>query len=392
MDLFDKCESYYKKVEEAINQGYYPYFKPIESEASNWVTIKGEKYLMLGSNNYLGLTNDPRLKEAGIEAIRKYGTGCTGSRFLNGTLDLHLELEEKLAKFFNKDDCIVFSTGYQTNLGIISALVGKNEYVITDKLDHASIVDGCRLSFGNVKRFLHNNMASLERVLKSLPKNSGKLIVVDGVFSMEGDICNLPEIINLAKKYNARVLVDDAHGIGVLGENGRGTAEHFGLEAEVDLIMGTFSKSFATIGGFVVGEKKVIAYIRHNARSLIFSASLPPASVAVALKALEIIKNEPERRRHLWRITEKMRKGLKELGYDTGNSVTPIIPIIIGEDMKTLKFWLSLFKNKIFANPVIPPAVPPNRSLIRTSYMATHTEEDVDFALEVFKKLKFNKG
>jgi 8-amino-7-oxononanoate synthase len=392
MDLFDKCENYYKKVEEAINQGYYPYFKPIESEASNWVTINGEKYLMLGSNNYLGLTNDPRLKEAGIEAIRKYGTGCTGSRFLNGTLDLHLELEEKLAKFFNKDDCIVFSTGYQTNLGIISALVGKDEYVITDKLDHASIVDGCRLSFGNVKRFLHNNMASLERVLKSLPKNSGKLIVIDGVFSMEGDICNLPEIIDLARKYNARVLLDDAHGIGVLGENGRGTAEYFGLESEVDLIMGTFSKSFATIGGFVVGEKKVITYIRHNARSLIFSASLPPASVAVALKALEIIKNEPERRRHLWKITEKMRKGLKELGYDTGNSVTPIIPIIIGEDLKTLKFWFSLFKNKIFANPVIPPAVPPNRSLIRTSYMATHTEEDIVFALKIFEKLKFEEG
>ncbi|MCS7250384.1 MAG: pyridoxal phosphate-dependent aminotransferase family protein [candidate division WOR-3 bacterium] len=388
MDLFNKCEIYYKKVEEAINQGYYPYFKPISSEASNWVTINGERYLMLGSNNYLGLTNDPRVKEAAIKAVEKYGTGCTGSRFLNGTLDLHLELEEKLAKFFNKNDCIVFSTGYQTNLGIISSLVGKNDYVITDKLDHASIIDGCKLSSGTVKRFPHNNMASLERILKSLPKNSGKLIVVDGVFSMEGDVCNLPEIISLKEKYGARVLLDEAHAIGVLGENGRGTAEHFGLEDKVDLIMGTFSKSFATIGGFVVGEKKVIAYIRHNARSLIFSASLPPASLGAALKVLEIIQTEPERRKNLWKITEKMRKGLKELDYDIGNSVTPIIPIIIGEDMKTLKFWQNLFKNKIFTNPVIPPAVPPNRSLIRTSYMATHTEEDIDFALEVFKKLR----
>ncbi|MDW8114406.1 MAG: pyridoxal phosphate-dependent aminotransferase family protein [candidate division WOR-3 bacterium] len=388
MDLFDKCEVYYKKVEEAINQGYYPYFKPIESEASNWVTINGEQYLMLGSNNYLGLTNDPRVKEAAIEAVQKYGTGCTGSRFLNGTLDLHLELEEKLAKFFKKDDCIVFSTGYQTNLGIISSLVGKKDYVITDKLDHASIIDGCKLSFGSVKRFSHNDMIGLERILKSLPKNSGKLIVVDGVFSMEGDLCDLPEIVRLKEKYNARLLLDEAHAVGVLGENGRGTAEHFGLEDKVDLIMGTFSKSFATIGGFVVGEKKVIAYIRHNARSLIFSASLPPASLGAVLKVLEIIQKEPERRENLWKITEKMRKGLKELDYDTGNSVTPIIPIIIGEDMKTLKFWQALFKNKIFTNPVIPPAVPPNRSLIRTSYMATHKEEDIDFALEVFKKLR----
>ncbi|MEO0097528.1 MAG: pyridoxal phosphate-dependent aminotransferase family protein [candidate division WOR-3 bacterium] len=387
MDLFAKCEIYYKKVEEAITKGYYPYFTPIESETNNWVIINGKKYLMLGSNNYLGLTNDPRLKEAAIEAVKKYGTGCTGSRFLNGTLDLHLELEEKLARFFNRDDCIVFSTGYQTNLGIISSLVSKNDYVITDKLDHASIIDGCKLSFGNVKRFPHNNMASLERILKSLPKNSGKLIVVDGVFSMEGDLCNLPEITDLAEKYNARILVDEAHAVGVMGENGRGTVEYFGLENKIDLIMGTFSKSFATIGGFVVGEKKVISYIRHNARSLIFSAALPPASVAAAAKALEIIQNEPKRRKHLWKITEKMREGLKKLGYNTGESVTPIIPIIIGEDMKTLKFWHLLFENQIFANPVIPPAVPPNRSLIRTSYMAIHTEEDIDFALEVFKKL-----
>ncbi len=387
MDLFDKCEIYYKRVEEALTKGYYPYFIPIESETSNWVVINGKKYLMLGSNNYLGLTNDPRLKEAAIEAVKKYGTGCTGSRFLNGTLDLHLEIEKRLAKFFNRDDCIVFSTGYQTNLGIISSLVSKNDYVITDKLDHASIIDGCKLSFGNVKRFPHNNMTSLERILKSLPKNSGKLIVVDGVFSMEGDLCNLPEIVNLAEKYNARILVDEAHAVGVLGKNGRGTVEHFGLEDKVDLIMGTFSKSFATIGGFVVGEKKVISYIRHNARSLIFSAALPPASVAAALKALEIIQTEPERRRHLWKITEKMREGLKKLGYNTGESVTPIIPIIIGEDIKTLKFWRLLFENQIFANPVIPPAVPPNRSLIRTSYMAIHTEEDIDFALGVFKNL-----
>lgn len=392
MDLFDKCYEYYPIVERAKKTGFYPYFQPIQSEPDREVVIKGKRLLMFGSNNYLGLTNHPKLKERAIAAIEKYGTGCTGSRFLNGTLDLHEELERNLAEFFKKEDCIVFSTGFQTNLGVISALVRRGDCAITDKLDHASIVDGCQLSFGQVKRFIHNDMEDLEKVLKGIPKEKGKLIIVDGVFSMEGDIANLPEICRLAKKYNCRVMVDDAHAVGVLGKNGRGTAEHFGLEEEVDLIMGTFSKSFATIGGFVVGEKRVITFIRHQARSLIFSASIPPPAVATVLAALEIIKNEPERRERLWRNTNKMLKGLKGMGYNIGNSCTPIIPIIIGDDYKTIQFWHNLYEAGLFTNPVIPPAVPSGRSLIRTSYMANHTDEDLDRALEIFEKVGKKMG
>ncbi len=392
MDLFDKCLKYYPIVERAKRTGFYPYFRALDSEPDRRVAINGKELIMLGSNNYLGLTTHPKLKEAAIKAIEKYGTGCTGSRFLNGTLDLHEELEHRLAEFFRKDDCIVFSTGFQTNLGVISSLVRKGDVAIVDKLDHASIVDGCQLSYGRSVRFLHNDMKDLERVLSSLDKNCGKLIIVDGIFSMEGDIIDLPNVIKLAKKYKARVMIDDAHSVGVLGKRGAGTADHFGLDDQVDLIMGTFSKSFATIGGFVVGDKKVITYIRHQARPLIFSASIPPPAVATVLAALEIIKNEPERRERLWKNTNKMLTGFKKLGYNTGTSCTPVIPLIIGDDTKAINFWHDLYEGGIFANPVIPPAVPPGRSLIRTSYMATHTDEDLDEALDIFEKVGKKAG
>ncbi len=387
MSIFDKCIQYYPIVERAKRTGFYPYFRAIDSEPDRRVVIKGKELLMFGSNNYLGLTTHPKLKKAAIDAIEKYGTGCTGSRFLNGTLDLHEELEAKLADFFGKEDCIVFSTGFQTNLGTVSAIARKGDVLITDKLDHASIVDGCRLSFGAVKRYPHNSMKDLNKVLHGIKKDAGKLIVVDGIFSMEGDIVDLPGIVKLAKEYGAQVMVDDAHAVGVLGEHGAGTAEHFGLEDSVDLIMGTFSKSFATIGGFIVGEKKVITFIRHQARALIFSASIPPPAAATVLAALEIIKQEPERRKKLWHNTNKMLKGLKEIGYDIGSSETPIIPLMIGDDTKTINFWHELYENGIFANPIIPPAVPPGRSLIRTSYMATHTDEDLDEAIDIYKKV-----
>jgi 8-amino-7-oxononanoate synthase len=379
-------------VRDAVETGFYPYFKPIQSQPDRWVMIDGHRLLMLGSNNYLGLTTDPRLKAAAIKAIEQYGTGCTGSRFLNGTLDIHEELEDRLARFFKKEGCIAFSTGFQTNLGIISALVRKGDFVITDRYDHASIVDGCRLSFGEARRFLHNDMASLKRVLEGLPANSGKLIAVDGIFSMEGDIAPLPQILKLAKEYGVKVLVDDAHAIGVLGERGAGTAEHFGLEAEVDLIMGTFSKSFASLGGFVAGAHEIITYIQHQARALIFSASMPPPAVATVLAALKIIEEEPERRKKLWHNAHKMLDGLKRLGFDTGNAESPIIPIIIGDQDQTINFWHSLYEAGLFTNPVIPPAVPPKRCLIRTSYMATHTDEDLDQALEIFSKVGKNVG
>ena len=387
MDLFNKCLQYYPIVDTAKKAGYYPYFIPLNSEPDRRVTIDGKELVMLGSNNYLGLTTDPRLKAAAREAIDKYGTGCTGSRFLNGTLDLHVQLEHELAEFYGKEDCLVFSTGYQTNLGTISALVRKHDIVVADKLDHASIMDGCKMSYGAVKRFVHNDPESLDRVLAKQPEDAGKLVVVDGVFSMEGDLAPLDKLVPIAKKHNARFLVDDAHGVGVVGDSGRGTAAHFGVEDDVDLIMGTFSKSFACIGGYVVGDHKTITFIRHNARSMIFSASIPPPAVATVLAALNIMKTEPERRERLWRTARKMIDGLSGMGYDIGNTETPIIPLHIGEDMKCLNFWRALYDGGIFANPVLPPAVPPNRSLIRTSYMATHTEEDTDRALELFRSV-----
>uniref|UniRef100_A0A7C6EJM2 Aminotransferase class I/II-fold pyridoxal phosphate-dependent enzyme n=1 Tax=candidate division WOR-3 bacterium TaxID=2052148 RepID=A0A7C6EJM2_UNCW3 len=386
MDIFKKCKATVDAVNRARGMDIYPYFTPIESVQDHRVWINGREYIMIGSNGYLGLAADERLKQAAIEAIKKYGSTCSGSRFLNGTLDIHIKLEKELAEFFEKDDGIIFSTGFQTNLGIISAIAGKDDVIIIDRQDHASIIDGCRLSFADVKKFKHNDMEDLERILKSIPHNKGKLIVVDGVFSMEGDVINLPEVVKLKKKYNARLLVDDAHGIGVLGKNGRGVCEHFNLLNEVDIIMGTFSKSFASLGGFVVAEKDVITHIRHTARALIFSASMTPASVASALKSLEIIKTEPERRKRLWEITEKVRQGFKDIGLDTGESTTPVIPVIIGEDEKCFAFWKMLFENGVFANPVISPATPPGRALIRTSYMATHTDEDIKVVLEVFAR------
>jgi|UniRef100_A0A7V3RI97 8-amino-7-oxononanoate synthase len=386
MDIFNKCRATVEAVNRAKAINIYPYFTPIESSQDHRVIINGREYIMIGSNGYLGLAADERLKQAAIEAIKKYGSTCCGSRFLNGTLDIHIQLENELAKFFEKNEAIVFSTGFQTNLGIISSIAGKDDVIIIDRQDHASIIDGCRLSFAEVKKFKHNDMEDLERILKMIPKNKGKLIVVDGVFSMEGDVINLPEVVRLKHKYNARLLVDDAHGIGVMGKNGRGVCEHFNLLDEVDIIMGTFSKSFASLGGFVVGDRDVITHIRHTARALIFSASMTPAAVASALKSLEIIKNEPERRKRLWEITERVRNGFKELGLDTGNSVTPVIPVIIGEDENCFAFWKMLFENGVFANPVISPATPPGRALIRTSYMATHTDEDISIVLDVFAR------
>lgn len=385
MDIFEKCKRF-TAAKEAMEAGIYPYFRVIESAQEPEVIVDGKRMIMVGSNNYLGLTNHPRIKEAAIEALRKYGSGCAGSRFLNGTLDIHVNLEKKLARFTRKEAALVFSTGYQTNLGVISALAGKDDVILIDKMNHASIIDGCRLSFSEIKKFRHNDMEDLERLLIQY-SDRGKLIIVDGVFSMEGDIVNLPGIIKLAKKYGARVMVDDAHGIGVLGRTGRGTAEHFGLENEVDLIMGTYSKSLASIGGFVAASEEVIHYIKHFARALIFSASPPPASIASVSAAIDIIEEEPERRERLWKNTEKMLKGFKRLGFDTGESVTPIIPIIVGDDHKAFRMVRMLQDRGIFANVAVSPAVPSGRALIRTSYMATHRDEQLDRVLEAFEEV-----
>jgi 8-amino-7-oxononanoate synthase len=391
VDIFDKCKNF-TDAKEVMAKGFYPYFNPISSGADTEVIINGKKIIMIGSNNYLGLTSHPKVKRAAIEAVEKYGSSCTGSRFLNGTLDIHEELERRLAKFMKKEMALVFSTGFQTNLGTISTLVGKREYVITDRADHASIVDGCRLSFGKVLKFKHNDMPDLKRALSLCENDSGKLIIVDGVFSMEGDIANLPEIVGLAQKFGARLMVDDAHSIGVLGENGRGTAEHFGLEDKVDLVMGTFSKSFASLGGFIAGSDEVIHYIKHFARALIFSASMPPSAVAACLAALDIIETEPDRRKRLWSIAYRMQKEYKELGFNIGKTQTSIIPIYIGDDMKCFQFWKMLFDNGIFTNPIISPAVPPGSQLLRTSYTATHTDEQMDKVLEVFEKVGKKMG
>ncbi|MCL4476218.1 MAG: pyridoxal phosphate-dependent aminotransferase family protein [Nitrospirae bacterium] len=384
-DIFEKC-SKFTRAKELMSVGLYPYFRVIESAQDPEVLINGRRMVMVGSNNYLGLTNHPKVKEAALDAIRKYGTGCAGSRFLNGTLNMHVELEKKLARFIRKDAALVFSTGFQVNLGVISALVGKDDVVIIDKMDHASIIDGCRLSYGEVRKFRHNDMADLERVLQQ-NDGRGKLIVVDGVFSMEGDVVNLPEVLKLAKAYGARVMVDDAHGIGVLGKTGRGTAEHFGLEEEVDLIMGTYSKSLASIGGFIAGSEGVIHYIKHFARSLIFSASPPPASVAAVSAAVDIIENEPDRIERLWKNTRKMLKSFKALGFSVGPSETPIIPIIVGDNEVAFRMAMMLQEEGVFANVAVSPAVPEGKALIRTSYMATHTEEQLDKVLSAFEKV-----
>ena len=386
MDIFEKCAKATEYESGLKESGHYFFFRKLESPQDSEVVVNGKRVIMIGSNNYLGLTNHPRVKEAAIKAIEKYGTGCAGSRFLNGNLEIHEELEKKLARFFRKEAALVFATGYQTNLGAISALVGRNDVAIIDKYDHASIIDGCRLSFGKVQKYRHNDMDDLERVLEAT-KGKDKLIIVDGVFSMEGDIADLPAIVRLAKVYGARIMVDDAHAIGVLGKGGRGTAEHFGLENEVDLIMGTYSKSLAAIGGFVAGPADVINWIKHLGRSMIFSASLPPSLVASVSTALDIIEEQPELRARLWRNTHKMLRGYKTLGYDTGTSETPIIPILIKDTMKTYQMCKLLFENGVFVNSVISPAVPPGRELLRTSYMATHTEEQLDKVLAAFEKV-----
>ena len=367
-------------------KGVYPYFRCIESGQNTEVMMSGHKVLMFGSNSYLGLTNHPKVIEAAVEATRKYGTGCAGSRFLNGTLDLHLALEKELAEFVGKEEAIIYSTGFQVNLGVVSCVTGRNDYILCDELDHASIVEGRRLSFSTAAKFKHNDMEDLERELQKCNPESIKLIVVDGVFSMEGDMANLPEIVRLKKKYNASIMVDEAHGLGVLGRQGRGTCDHFGVTDDVDLIMGTFSKSLAAIGGFIASDASVINYLRHNSRSYIFSASNTPAATAAARAALHIMKTEPERIQHLWDVTNYALTSFRQLGFEIGNTSTPIIPLYVRDMEKTFQVTTMLFEEGVFVNPVVPPACSPNDTLIRFSLMATHTKEQVDIAIEKLVK------
>src|SRR5215831_20343155 len=380
--LFEKCYRY-EDAERVRRTGFYSFFRVVETAQDPEVSIGGRRMIMLGSNNYLGLTNDPRVKEAAIEAVRKYGSGCAGSRFLNGTLDLHVRLEERLAEFMRQAAAITFSTGFQVNLGVISCLVGKGDTVYLDKQDHACIIDGARLSFGNVRKFKHNDMSDLRRQMAIGEGSKGRLVVVDGVYSMEGDIVPLPDVVSIARDFDAAVMVDDAHGIGVLGANGRGTAEHFRLEDEVDLVMGTFSKSMASVGGFIAGDSKVIDYIRHTARTMVFSAAAPPAAVAAALATVEIMEREPERRERLWENTRFFSEGLRTLGLDTGESQTPIVTIVAGEDVTALRMGRRLQDEGIFVNCVLTPGTLPGRALIRTSLMATHTRAQLTRALEI---------
>jgi len=387
MDLFDKCREF-TTAREMAAAGIYPYFHELQTGQDTEVTMSNqEKVLMFGSNNYMGLTGDPRVKAAAVAAVEKYGTGCSGSPFLNGTLDIHVQLQKKLAAFLGKEDTLLFSTGFLANLGIISAIAAKGDYILCDRANHASIYDGCRLSFARVVKYDHNDMADLEAHLKRLGTETGKLIVTDGVFSMEGDLANLPAIVELARKYNARVMVDDAHGLGVLGENGRGTAEYFGVEDEIDMVMGTFSKSFASLGGFLAAPEEVCHYIKHFSRPLIFTASMPPASVGATLKAMEIIETEPERRRHLLKIAARFRNGLLEKGFKVSEGITPIIPVLVGDMAQTFYACKLLFDSGVYVNPVVAPAVPPDATMIRTSLTATHTEEQVDQALERFVRV-----
>ena len=391
VDVFQKCFDF-KDADAVRDTGLYPYFRTIGSGQDPVVTMDGQRVIMLGSNNYLGLTNHPEVKQAAAEALESYGTGTAGSRFLNGTLDIHVELEEILAKFMGTEAALTFSTGFAVNLGVISSLIGRKDVVILDNLDHACILDGARLSFGRVLKYPHNDMDSLEERLRSVEDQRSKMIVVDGVFSMEGDLADLPRIVELKKKFDARLMVDDAHGVGVMGEHGRGTMEHFGLEHEADLVMGTFSKSLAAVGGYVVGDSKVIDYIKHNARSLMFSAAPPPASVASVIKAIEIIEREPERRQRLWDHTDYMKHEFSTMGYDTGDSASPVIPLVVGEDMAAFKMTRRLQEEGVFVNPVVSPAVPEGRALMRTSYMATHTRDQLDSALETFRKVGREMG
>ena len=385
MGLLDKVAQF-TTARELQATGLYPYFRVIESAQENTVQIGGKRVIMLGSNNYLGLTNHPKVKEAAKAAIDKYGSGCAGSRFLNGTLDIHMELEEKLARLVGKEDAIVFSTGMMVNLGVISTIVGRNDTVIVDRTDHASILDGTRLSFGQTRKYRHNDMESLERTLRNC-ETDGKLIVIDGVFSMHGDLANLPAIVELAEKHGAVVMVDDAHGIGVMGEEGRGTANHFGLTDRVHLIMGTFSKSLASVGGFIASDADTIHFIRHLARSLIFSASMPPASVASVSAAVDVMLEEQWRLEHLWRNTRIMLERLHEAGFDTGPSETPIIPARIGDDVKAFQMCQRLFEEGVFVNSVVSPAVEKGDALIRLSLMATHTEDEIHEAMDIMARV-----
>ncbi|MCL4079446.1 aminotransferase class I/II-fold pyridoxal phosphate-dependent enzyme [Coriobacteriia bacterium Es71-Z0120] len=387
MDIFGKCFEY-SEADEARASGYYPYFRVITSESDSKVRVGDRDLIMLGSNNYLGLTTHPHVRARAREALDKYGTSCTGSRLLNGNLDIHEELERRLAKFVGKEAALVFSTGFGTNIGTISAIVTRHDYAVIDKDDHASIYDGCKLSWGKAVRFEHNDPESLREALGRVDwEHGGALVVVDGVFSMEGDVAPLPEMLPIIREFGARLMVDDAHASGVLGPNGEGTAAHFGLTDEVDLIMGTFSKSFASLGGFIAGDAKVIDYIKHNSRPFIFSAAMAPPSVGACLGALDVMESEPEHRERLWRIVNRMHAEYRRLGFDTGNSTTPVIPIVLGDEMLVFEFWRRLLDAGIFVNPVRPPAVPQGRALLRTSYMATHTDEQMDYVLETFERI-----
>ncbi len=381
--LFDKCRQF-TKARELQEMGLYPYFNPISESEDTVVVIDGRKRIMLGSNNYLGLTHHPKVLEAASRALTRYGSGCTGSRFLNGTLDLHEQLEASLAEFLGKEACLVFSTGYSANLGLIAGLVGRGDVVYLDKLDHASIVDGAKLSYGETERFNHGDLANLERRLERNGTSRGAMIIVDGVYSMEGNIADVPGLSRIARKYGAALALDDAHAVGVLGPNGDGTAAHFGMTEEVDIIAGTFSKSLASIGGFVTASESVVHYLRHHSRPLIFTASLPPANTAGVLAALAVLQQEPERRDQLWANTRRLQEGFRSLGFDIGPTDTPIVPVLVGPLEKTFLMWRRLFDAGVFTNPVAPPAVPPSQCRLRTSLMATHTFDQIDFALEQF--------
>ncbi len=387
MGILNTKLSHYHLPQKLMSAGLYPYFRVIESDQDTEVTINGKKVLMFGSNSYLGLTCHPKVKEAAKNAIDKYGTGCAGSRFLNGNLDIHMALEERLARLVNKEAALCYSTGFQVNQGVISCVTGRNDYVVLDELDHASIIDGSRLTFAKVHKFAHNNMKDLERKLKLCEPDKVKLIVVDGIFSMEGDITNLPEIVRLSEKYQASIMVDDAHALGVIGKNGSGTASHFGLTEKVDLIMGTFSKSMASIGGFIAADKTTINFIKHNSRSLMFSASMTPSSAASVLAAIEIMENEPERIKRLMDLTKYARNRFKEMGFDTGKSESPIIPLFIRDDIKALQMAQRLLEEGVFINPVVSPAVPKEDCIIRFSLMATHSFDQVDRAIEKITKV-----
>ena len=392
MKLLQEKLSKYDAPQRAMAAGIYPYFREIQSDQDTEVIISGKKVLMFGSNAYLGLTNHPKVKEAAIEAIKKYGTGCAGSRFLNGTLDIHIQLEKRLAEFVGKEDAIVYSTGFQVNLGVVSCLTGREDYILWDELDHASIIEVHRLSFSTKLKYKHNDMESLEKQLQKCDPDKVKLIVTDGVFSMEGDVAKLPEICALAKKYNANVMVDEAHGLGVFGKQGRGTCDHFGVTNDVDLIMGTFSKSLASIGGFIAADESIINYLRHHSRSYIFSASNTPAATAAANAALDIMINEPERIEHLWKLTNYALDGFRQMGCEIGHTSTPIIPLFIRDNDLTFTIVKELFEAGIFVNPVVSPAVASEDTLIRFSLMATHTKEQLDYALEQIHRVFKNHG